>query len=215
MHGHELLEGIAAVVLVASGLVLVPAAWIACRRAAAENHFMAIPAWERPIRSALRLRASAAAALLLGAAVIHLAVAAEYLPEYLPFGVASIALGIVQVATAIAFAAVGIGRLRVPVMVLTVGVLAVWAWARPAGLPIGPDGFVPGQIGITDSVAAILESSLIVLLLVPIERLAAGVGRMRVVNAMSVAIVPVIGSVGLATLIAIASMIPASPASHH
>jgi hypothetical protein len=68
------------------------------------------------------------------------------------------------------------------------------------------------QIGIADSVAALLEGSLIVVLLVPIERLAAGVGRMRVVDAMSIAIVPVVGSVGLVTLIAIASMIPTS---HH
>lgn len=212
MHGHELLEAIAAIVLVASGLVLVPAAWIAYRRAAAVIHSTAVPAWKRPLGSALRLQAIAAAALLLGAAVIHVAVAGEHLAKYLPFGVTSLALGTLQAATAIALAAVGVRRLRVPVIVLSLVVLAVWAWARTAGLPIGSDHGILEQIGIAHSVAAILEISLIVVLLVPIERLAAGVGRMRLVDAMSVAIVPVIGSVGLVTLIAIASMIPTS---HH
>ncbi len=212
MHGHELLEAIAALVLVASGLVLIPAAWIAYRRPAAVIHSEAAPAWERPVGSALRLQALAAAALLLGAAVIHLAVAAGHLAEYPPFGVTSLALGTLQVATAIAFAAVGVRRLRVPVIAFSLGVLAVWAWARTSGLPIGSDHGILEQIGIADSVAALLEGSLIVVLLVPIERLAAGVGRMRVVDAMSIAIVPVVGSVGLVTLIAIASMIPTS---HH
>jgi hypothetical protein len=99
-----------------------------------------------------------------------------------------------------------------PVIVLSLGVLAVWAWARTAGLPIGADASILEQIGTANSVAAILEGSLVVVLLVPIERLAAGVGQMRVADAMSVAIVPVIGSVSLVTLIAIASMVPAS---HH
>jgi hypothetical protein len=212
MHGHELLEAIAALVLVASGLVLVPAAWIAYRRPAAVMHSTAIPAWERPVGSALRLQAIAAAALLLGAAAIHLAVAARHLAEYLPYGVTSLALGTLQVTAAMAFAAVGVRRLRMPVIVLSLGVLAVWAWARTAGLPIGADASILEQIGIANSVAAILEGGLVVVLLVPIERLAAAVGRMRVVDAMSVAIVPVVGSVGLVTLIAIASMVPAS---HH
>src|SRR5688500_12196261 len=213
MHGHELLEAIAALVLVASGLVLIPAAWIAYRRPAVVIHSEAAPAWERPLGSALRLQALAAAALLLGAAVIHLAVAAGHLAQYLPFGATSLALGTLQVATAIAFAAaVGGRRLPAPVLPLSLGVLAVWAWARTAGRPIGSDHCILEQTAIADSMAAILEGSLIVVLLVPIERLAAGVGRMRVVDAMSVAIVPVIGSVGLVTLIAIASMIPTS---HH
>ena len=56
-----------------------------------------------------------------------------------------------------------------------------------------------------DVVAAILEVVLILVLVLP-------AGAKRASDALSVAIVPVIGSVGLVTLLGIASMVPAG---HH
>lgn len=212
MHGHELLEGIAAIALVFSGLVLVPAAWLARRRAAAGRQSAFNPVSERPVSHVLRLQAGCAAALSLGAAAIHVAVAPEHLAEYGPIGIAFIAVAGVQVATAVAFVAMGIGRLRGPTIAVTLAVISVWALSRTVGFPIGPDAWMPEEIQLTDSVAVFLESALILLLLLPMERLAAVLGRARVADAMSIAIVPVIGSIGLVTLVAVASM---APAVHH
>ena len=209
MHGQGLLEGIAAIVLVSSGLVLVRAAWLAHRRATVGHHSTRKPSWDRPVDYAVRVRGTTAAALSLGAAVIHFAVVPEHLDEYLPFGIAFIALGIAQLGMAIALLADGT-RFRIPAIVLTLSVLSAWTLSRTAGLPVGPHAWVPEEIGMIDATAAILESALVLVLLVPVARLATGVRWMRVADAMSVAVVPVIGSVGLVTLIAIASIAPAS-----
>lgn len=211
MHEHGLLEAAASVVLLSSGMILVPRAWLARSRAPARPSAIASPPRARAVRAALQLQSITAASLSLAAAIIHLAVAPQHAAEYPPFGVTFVVVAVAQAAAAAAIMAFGAGRVRMPAIALTIGILLIWGCSRVAGLPIGPEPWTPEHLGTTDGIAAVLESAEILVLLVPIRRLLTGVQWMPTANAMSVAVVPVIGTVGLATMVAIAAL----HAGHH
>ncbi|MGH2394693.1 MAG: hypothetical protein ACRDGH_14590, partial [Candidatus Limnocylindria bacterium] len=188
MHGHALLENLAAIVLVGSGAVLVPAAWLNSRHPGANGGRLRQPMPPAPAIHLVRYRAIAAAACSLGAAVIHFAVAPHHLTEYFPFGVAFIAIAVCQALSGMAFLLSGIRGLRGVAIILNAGVIGVWAWSRAIGLPLGPEAWMPEAIGTADAAASFLELLLIALLLVPAERLASGAWGRRLVDFASIAV---------------------------
>jgi hypothetical protein len=105
-----------------------------------------------------RGHAAAVAALLAGAAGIHLAAAAEHTSEYLLFGLAFYAMAAVQLLAACAFlAGQGSGRLRTATIVMNVSIALLWATTRLVGLPVGPEHWQPEDVGVLDAGCTLLE----------------------------------------------------------
>jgi hypothetical protein len=115
-----------------------------------------------------------AAALSVGAAIIHIAVIETHQQEYPPFGVAFAALALFQVVWAMAVV-VSSGRLiSISGVVVNTGALIAWAVSRTVGLPMGPDPGVPEEIGSLDIAAVALEIALVALLAWSARRPASG-----------------------------------------
>src|SRR5690348_8712719 len=100
MHSQELTEAVAAVVLVVSGMVFVPASlWLYVRRYPRE----ASPTDGPPAAAGMSLQRTTlliAAAVSLAAAVIHFAAVGPHLEEFAPYAYAFAILGVVQVVLA-------------------------------------------------------------------------------------------------------------------
>jgi len=112
------------------------------------------------------------AVLSLGAAAIHFAVVPEHLAEWWAFGVFFGALGAFETLWAAAL------LVRPSRLVIAIGIAAnvatvlLWAVSRTVGLPIGPEPWMPEEIGVLDVAATSLE-------LLLVAGLAIGVGRSR------------------------------------
>jgi hypothetical protein len=113
-----------------------------------------------------RFALAVAAAGLLGAEAIHTAVISAHFREWWAEGVFFFALSVLEGALA---AAILFTRLRAPCLVavlLSLATIAVWAWSRTIGLPLGPEAGYPEPVARADTVATALEA-LTVLALVP------------------------------------------------
>jgi FtsP/CotA-like multicopper oxidase with cupredoxin domain len=131
-------------------------------------------------RSVARLYS--ATLLTLGVAVIHFAAAAEHMPEYVPYGVFFIGLGVAQVALAIAIVAAPSRRLFVAAAVGTAAVIGLWLMSRTVGVPITPVPWRPERVGLLDFMATLLEaiSIALFLLLIRLPRRPKARGRVRI-----------------------------------
>lgn len=220
VHGHELVELAAALVLVGLAGFFVPASWLEMRNArlgirAARPVSAEMPA-EHP-GTAADLLPVVAASLALGAGLIHFA-AIETHAEFAPFAAAFGLLAVLQLALA-----AGLLRrpdlVRLPALVLHAGVVGVWLLSRTVGLPVGPHAWLPEPVGTADALATAFALGLVaILLLAPrLHARAYGArasGRDVRRRTFPVALVPVVGVIGLLTLIALASLASAAPHSH-
>jgi FtsP/CotA-like multicopper oxidase with cupredoxin domain len=102
-------------------------------------------------------RATTAALLILGSAALHLAVAPPHLREYLPFGIAFLAVGAAQIILAVDFLARPSRRFSALLLAINAGLIGVWFISRTSGLPVGPQPGVPEAVGLTDVVCVVLE----------------------------------------------------------
>jgi hypothetical protein len=97
------------------------------------------------------------AAGLVGSAVVHAAVVPAHLREWTAAGVFFILLTAVE----LALAGLVLARPGRMALLATAGAclvpLTVWAYSRTIGLPIGPEAGVPEPIGLSDTVASVLE----------------------------------------------------------
>ena len=111
-----------------------------------------------------------AAALSLAAAGIHFSVISEHLEEYVLFGVLFFALGWFQ----LVWAQVYLVWPRPPVAALAIlvnlGAVLVWVTSRTVGMPIGPDPWVPEQVGFADLLASSFEIGIIGLMVPTLVR---------------------------------------------
>ena len=103
------------------------------------------------------LRVVVVVASLIGAALIHLAVAPEHLTEWPLAGGFFMLLGLAELGAA------GLVVLR-PSKVALVGVgllsvlpLVLWAVSRTRGMPVGPEAGIPEVVGFADVAACVLE----------------------------------------------------------
>jgi hypothetical protein len=106
-----------------------------------------------------------AAALSLAAAGIHFAVITEHLEEYVLFGVLFFALAWFQLMWAQIYLVWPRPSVATLGIVVNLGAVLVWAMSRTTGLPIGPQPWVPEQLGFADLLASSFEIGIIGLLL--------------------------------------------------
>ena len=123
---------------------------------------MTIDAPSRPAAPQVRSRHSpvalaSAALLTAGAGAIHLAVVPEHLAEYLPFGVFFLLVGFAQLVAAIAVVRRPGRRLCGVLAAATLLLVLLWLCSRTSGLPIGPEPWVPEEIGAPDVICNGLE----------------------------------------------------------
>ena len=145
-----------------------------------------------------------AAACLLGAEGIHTAVIAEHFTEWWAEGVFFLALSVLEGGLAAALLLTPARPACQAAVVTSIATIAVWAWSRTTGLPIGPEAGYPEPVGRADVVATLLEALTAVALAPAIlrNRLATrpplGVRRMRRFTAAAVAAIGLITGFGLA-----------------
>lgn len=95
------------------------------------------------------------------AALIHYAVVPEHLSEWWVYGVFFSAVGMFQLIWAV-LAYTGNERpLLLTGLVVNLGVLALWAVSRTAGLPFGPDAGEAEAFGVLDVLSGVAELALI------------------------------------------------------
>lgn len=219
MHGHEVLEGLAAIVLVGSGALFLPAAWVARRRA------LAIPGLQgRPPRDAVpspgyasRATGVAAGSLALGAALIHLAVGLQFALDNLAYGIARAATTLVLLVIFAAALGGRLDRVRGPAVIGTLGTIGAWAGARATGLQLG-EPWSHEATAVAELAAILLQLTLAVMLVGLGPVLGRTIGRRISVGAdvMSVAVIPLVGAAGIVTLVALASLGgPSQPHAPH
>jgi len=144
-------------------------------------------------------------ALSLGAAAIHFVAAPEHLEELGLLGMGFPLAATLQAMWAGAWWLRPTNRVAVLGLALNGGIALAWAWSRIVGLPTGDAPWQPEPPGTPDVASAIFEVLIVALLIarltardVAIARRARSLGTMA-----TVAIVPSVGVVFLATLIAI------------
>ena len=106
------------------------------------------------------LAAAPLAVISLGAAAIHFAVIPEHLAEWWALGLFFAVLGWFQALWAVAFLVRPTTDLRRLAIAVNVATVALWAWSRIVGLPIGPDPRMPEPLGAPDLIASALELAL-------------------------------------------------------
>src|SRR3954471_9204472 len=120
----------------------------------------------RPTR-APGVAVAVAAACLFGADAIHTAVIAEHFTQWWAEGAFFLALSVVEGGLAAALLLAPARPTCQAAVLASVGTIAVWAWSRTTGLPIGPEAGYPEAVGRADTVATLLEA-LTALALVPV-----------------------------------------------
>jgi hypothetical protein len=141
-------------ILLVSNLVLV--AWVVALRGGR----MDVTATRRRMSGALSRQVDdlrlVLAAGLVGSAVVHAAVVPAHLGEWTAAGVFFVLLTAVE----LALAGLVLARPGRMVLLATAGAclvpLALWAYSRTIGLPLGPEAGVPEPIGLSDTVACVL-----------------------------------------------------------
>jgi hypothetical protein len=109
-------------------------------------------------------------AALLGAAAVHATVVGGLLAAWPLAGIALLLLTVAEVDVALLF----LLRLRSVHYLAAVAVsalpLLVWAYAHTAGLPFGPHAGIPQRLGLTSTVAALLELAALVVAVAALRR---------------------------------------------
>jgi hypothetical protein len=146
-----------------------------------------------------------AAGLSFAAAAIHIAVVPEHLTESAVEGVAFALLALFQIATGALLAVGPSDRLKAAVVAVNLGATLMWMITRTIGVPFISDVVSPEAIALRDVVATTFELGIVAVLL-GISRAAANADRFASMAAVS--LVPVLGLVGIITLLAVAGPTP-------
>ena len=117
----------------------------------------------RPLLEAVttQLLVVAVAGLSAGAAAIHFAVLQARFKELPAAGVLFLLLAVAQAAWAIAVPRHHGRQMLAWGAAGNLAVVALWLWARVYGLPFGPEPWVPEPFGVTDTVCAAFELTLV------------------------------------------------------
>src|SRR3954465_14305328 len=115
------------------------------------------PALARPTRAPATTIVLAAACLL-GAEGIHTAVIAPHFAEWWAEGAFFLALSVLEGALAAALLLAPSRSVAQAAVLASLATIAVWAWSRTTGLPIGPEAGYPEPVGRADTVATLLEA---------------------------------------------------------
>ncbi|MFJ3932015.1 hypothetical protein [Streptomyces sp. NPDC090029] len=94
----------------------------------------------------------------LGAAAVHVAAAPDHFAEWWAAGVFFYAVGAFQALWAVAVLRFPRPALMAAGLVANVGVVAVWALSRTAGMPVGPGAGVPEEVTGADAATVAFEA---------------------------------------------------------
>jgi len=173
-----------------------------------------VPAAGDPVRApwlaSLRARPGTAALAILsfGAAAIHFAVSPEHFAEWVPYGLAFALLAWFQLLWSAAYLAGPTGRQARVAIIVNTAVVAVWAWSRTVGLPIGPEPGAAEAIGFADVLASALEAALVIGLLAAGTGLAPRAAAWARRRTLAVTLAALVAVVAL-TVLALAVLAPA------
>jgi hypothetical protein len=112
---------------------------------------------DRPTR-APSIAIAVAATCLLGAEGIHTAVIAEHYAEWWAEGLFFLVLSVIEGGLAATLLLAPARPACQAAALASLITIAVWAWSRTTGLPIGPEAGYPEPVGRADSVATLLEA---------------------------------------------------------
>ncbi len=110
------------------------------------------------------------AALSAGAAFIHFAVSGEHYELSWLHGSFFAAIAWLQLAFAVGVVLRPSRRLLIGGIVLSAGIIGVWAMSRIWGVPIGPDAWTPETVGLADGLSSAFEAGIVVLSLAVLVR---------------------------------------------
>lgn len=203
---HDLLERIAAAVLLGGGAVVLPLAWLERRGRLARPVLQVRGSDRRADRATLTTALTVIALVTSGAAgAIHLAAAPSHVEEIGLLGWGFVVAAVFQFGWPLAY---GIEPSRRAVRIGIIGnvaIAAAWLWSRTVGLPLGPGAGIAEAVGVPDAASTVFELLLLVVLvgrelgleqwLVPRLRHAQGL--------VVIALVPMVGIVFLATTLAV------------
>lgn len=161
MHGgHELIQTVAALVLLAGGAAIVARTWLDRGRGSLRSQGSTVV--PDPARSRRRSSDGLVVVLSGAAAAIHLAAGPEHVEALGDLGLGFYWAALLQGGFAVAWGVAGRSpRSAVIGVALNAVLLAAWAWSRTVGVGL-PDG--PERIGVADGVTVVLETALIALL---------------------------------------------------
>jgi hypothetical protein len=103
----------------------------------------------------------ALAALAAGAGAVHLAMVPSHMDAWAVEGALFAVVGWAQLLAAVGFVVSRDRRLDVAAAVTSAGLVALWAWSRTSGLPVGPQAGEAEAVGFVDVVAVGLEAALV------------------------------------------------------
>jgi hypothetical protein len=200
-HGtwHELLELIAAAVLVAAGSIFVALSALEGRR----TRTVRVPL--EPPAATLSVVTILAATLSTAAAAVHLAAAPGHVAELGLIGWGFVAAAAFQGAWALAWLIDHTPRVAAIGLAGNLALISAWAWTRTIGLPVGELAGSAEPIGTADLVTVMFEIALVAILaagLVHFERRLMNLGR-STGDGATIAIVPAVGFIVLAATLGI------------
>ncbi|HXG26132.1 MAG TPA: hypothetical protein VNL94_04660 [Candidatus Binatia bacterium] len=211
MHGHDIVEIAAALILVGSGAVAIVLAARRTRSLAGRGGAVPPPDTSAPTQ----VRWTAAIAGSIGAGTIHLALAPDHFGQSTILGLGFVFAALFQ----LGWSALATRRHSRAMLLAgaagTGALVGIWALSRTVGLPFGAEAWMPEPVGRADSIAIGLE----VLTLASLTALGSGperlLGAHRSASLAAVGTVPVVGLVAVATIVAISGPstgMPAHPA---
>src|SRR3954467_4824364 len=115
------------------------------------------PALARPTRAPATTIVLAAACPL-GAEGIHTAVIAPHFAEWWAEGAFFLALSVLEGALAAALLLAPSRTVSQAAVLASLATIAVWAWSRTTGLPIGPEAGYPEAVGRADTIPTLLDA---------------------------------------------------------
>jgi len=98
-----------------------------------------------------------AAVTLAGEAAIHVSVVESHARVWLPEGLFFVVLALAETALALAIAARRRTSAHQAAIALSLATVALWVVSRTAGVPVGPQPWVPEAVGRADAAATLLE----------------------------------------------------------
>jgi hypothetical protein len=209
---HDLLHNVAALVLTLGGAVLLVRAWRA--------RGTALPATgdrQQAAQSALVVERSArilVIALSIGAAAIHVAAAPVHIAELGPLGLGFPIAAILQAGVAAAWWFRPSKNVAWAAIAVNLAIAIGWVASRVIGLPAGDEPWRPEAAGVPDVSSTLFELLVVAIVAARLTgRDVALARRLRDATAVAtVAVVPLIGVVFLATLLSVSV---AAGGEHH
>jgi hypothetical protein len=196
---HDLLHSVAALVLTLGGAVLLVRAW------RARGTALPAPSTTPPELVVTRMVTIVVIALSIGAAAIHVAAAPAHIAELGPLGLGFPIAAILQAGVAAAWRFRPSRNIAWAGIAVNVAIAVAWVASRVVGLPVGDEPWRPEAAGVPDVAATLFELLVVAILAARLSgRDAALARRVRDTAALAtLAVVPLIGVVFLATLLSV------------